>query len=86
MNYSFTFDILFFDVLTPTYLKDDDLSDPDVLLFVVGQEEEVSPVEGGLHRPAEDDDDRRLRSRHHHQTLPDHQGRRDDHAKTQALS
>ena len=33
------------------FLEDDDLADPDVLVLVVGEEEEVAAVEGGLHGP-----------------------------------
>ena len=33
------------------HLEDDDLADPDVLVLVVGEEEEVAAVEGGLHGP-----------------------------------
>ena len=32
-------------------LEDDDLADPDVLVLVVGEEEQVAAVEGGLHGP-----------------------------------
>ena len=67
------------------HLENDNLSDANVLLLVVGQEEEVSAMEGRLHRPAEDDDDGRFRAGDDHQPLPDHQRRRNDHSEAQGL-
>jgi hypothetical protein len=63
------------------HLEDDDFPDPDVLLLVVGQEEEVAAVERRLHGPAEYDDDGRFGSGDYHQSLPNHEGGRDYHAK-----
>lgn len=66
-------------------LEDDDFTNSDVLRVVVGQEEEVSPVEGGLHRAGENHHDGRFGPSPHHQTLPDHQCGGHDHAKGQNL-
>ena len=63
------------------YLEDHDFSHSDVLLFVIGEEEQVAPVERRFHGPGQNDHDWRFGAGGHHQALPDHQGRTYDHSE-----
>ena len=87
--------------VSPVNLEHNNLPNPDVLLLIVGQKEQVAPLrktcvkrtkpfeepdlECRLHAARQDDDDGRLRAGDDHQPLPDHQSRGDDHTKRQHL-
>jgi len=66
-------------------LEDDDFPDSDGLLSVIGEEKQIAAVESRLHGTGQNHHNRRLATSYHHQSLPDHQRRRDDHAKVEDL-
>ena len=51
--------------------EDDDFSDSDGLLAMVGEEEEIAAMKGRLHRSRQNHHDRRLATSHYHQALID---------------
>lgn len=61
------------------------VSDSDWFILWIGEEQQVTAEEGGLHAAGQDDDDRRFAVGGHHQSLPDHQCRRDDHPEAEHL-
>jgi len=65
--------------------EDDDFSDSDGFLAMIGEEKEIAAMKRRLHRSRQHHHDRRLATRHHHQSLPYHERRGDDHSEIENL-
>ena len=65
-------------------LEDDDLPDADRVRLII-EEQDVAALKRRLHAPRQHDHYGRLALRQKHEPFPDHQGRKDDHGKVEAL-